>query len=564
MHKKDNLQQTLLHLDGRSYAAYKDLQKTYDFDGFTLHIDRIQSDPFAAPSRLRVVVPQQMANYPAHSYQNKSRSIALCSYLADSFARQAEMEVNRSGAGKSGLIAIDTPGQQLIERTCVQIDRERLEVCFAVGLPATGRRIRGRQAAQMLCEQIPSIVAAALFYAANDAEEIERYIQTNEDADFLRARLRENGLVAFVADGSVLPRQSGIDDRPLERDVITFTSPDSLRVEFELPHAGRVSGMGVRQGVTLIVAGGFHGKSTLLHALECGVYNHRPDDGRQLVISDATSVKIRAEDGRSIAGVDISPFINDLPFARDTRAFSSDNASGSTSQAANIIEALEAGGRVLLIDEDTAASNFMMCDARMRELVKSDPITPFVDRVRALYDDYGISTVLVAGGSGDYFAVADTVIALETYQSLDVTQRARAIAAARRAGVRAADFFLSQRVPLRESIDPRRGQRESSAKARDLKTVLLGKERIDLGYIEQLVDPGQTRALAAALLYARAHYIDDSRPLAEILACVERDIAQNGLGILGDNGQDLVRFRPLELAAALNRLRSLRVCQTSA
>lgn len=563
MHTKDDLQQTLIHLDGRSYAAYKDLHKTYDFATFTLHIDRIQSDPFAAPSRLRVVVPQQIANYPAHSYHNKSRSIALCSYLADSFARQAAKESKRSGAGKSGLIAIDTPGQQLIERTCVQIDCARLAVCFAVGLPATGRRIRGRQAAQMLCEQVPSIIAA-LFYAANDAEEIERYIQTSEDADFLRARLRENGLVAFVADGSVLPRRSGIDDRPRERDFITFTSPDSLRVEFDLPHAGRVSGMGLRQGVNLIVGGGFHGKSTLLHALERGVYNHRPDDGRQRVISDVASVKIRAEDGRPIAGVDISPFINDLPFARDTHAFSSDNASGSTSQAANIIEALEAGGRVLLIDEDTAASNFMMCDARMQQLVKSDPITPFVDRVRALYDEYGISTVLVAGGSGDYFAVADTVIAMENYQPLDVTQRARAMAAAPRKEVRGADFFLARRIPLRESIDPRRGQRERSAQARDVKTVLLGTERIDLGHIEQLVDCGQTRALAAALLYAREHYVDDSRSLAEILACVERDIEQNGLSILADNGQDLVRFRSLELAAALNRLRSLRVCQTGA
>jgi predicted ABC-class ATPase len=563
MHTKDNLQQTLQRLDGRSYAAYKDLHNTYDFGSFTLHIDHIQSDPFAAPSRLRVVIPQQIANYPPHTYQCKSRTIALCTYLADCFGQYAHKTSRRSGSGKSGLIEMDVPGQQLIERTCIHIDRARVEARFSVGLPATGRRARGRQAGQMLCIEIPTIVESALYYAANDADKIERYIQTSEDADSLRAQLAARDLIAFVADGSILPRISGISDQPLNTVAVSFKSPDSLRVEFDLPHAGSISGMGVRQGVTVIVGGGFHGKSTLLHALERGVYNHRPDDGREFVVCNASSTKIRAEDGRSIAGVDISPFINNLPFARDTRAFASANASGSTSQAANTIEALEAGAQVLLIDEDTAATNFMIRDARMRELVQSEPITPFFDRVRTLYEQHGVSTVLVAGGSGDYFDVADTVIAMENYQPRDVTREARAIAAAHpapRQKPREEPFCTARRIPLRQSLDPQRGRREQSVQARGLEKVLFGEEQIDLSCVEQLVDPGQTRALAAALLYAREHYIDDNRSLREILICVERDLDAAGLDVLdASRPGNLVRFRSIELAAALNRLRSLRL-----
>jgi len=563
MHTKDDLQQTLKHLDGRSYAAYKDLYSAYDFGSFTLHIDHVQSDPFAAPSRLRAIIPQQTAKYPPQTYQNKSRAIALCTYLADCFSQQAHKRSSRSGSGKSGLIEIDTPGQEIIERTCMHIDQEQVEARFSIGLPAAGRRARGEQAAQMLCQQIPAIVENTLYYAANDGEEIDRYIKTNEDADYVRAQLGARGLIAFVADGSVLPRRSGVDDRPLDVGTVAFKSPDALRVEFELPHAGRVWGMGLRRGVSLIVGGGFHGKSTLLRAVERGVYNHRPGDGCELVISHACAVKVRAEDGRSIAGVDISPFINDLPFGRDTCAFSSANASGSTSQAANTIEALEVGAQVLLIDEDTAATNFMIRDARMQALVKSEPITPLLDRVRTLYEQHGVSTVLVAGGSGDYFEVADVVVAMENYQPRDATQEARAIAAGQpvpRPKAREEDFDAAPRVPLRQSIDPRRGRREQSATARGLDTVLFGEEQIDLSCVEQLVAGGQLRALAAALLYIREHYVDDRRCLREILACVEQDIDSAGLDVLDAHRPgNLVRFRPIELAAALNRLRSLRI-----
>lgn len=567
MHDKERLFQRLIQLDGRSYATYKELRGTYDFGAFALHIDHVQSDPFAAPSRMRACVPQASAAYPPHTYQNSSRSVALSAYLIDSFAAQARRHTQRSGSGYSGLIEIATPGQLLLERSAMRIDSTGVEARFTVGLPATGRRALGRQAAHLLCELLPEIIENALRYAANDAEEIERYITAGEDADILRTQLRARELVAFVADGSMLPRRSGIDDRPLA-GAVPFLSPPSLRVELELPNAGRVSGMGVREGVTLIVGGGFHGKSTLLRALERGIYNHRPDDGRQRVVCEASAVKIRAEDGRSIAGVDISPFINELPMGRDTTCFSSANASGSTSQAAYIAEAMEAGARTLLVDEDTAATNFMIRDERMRQLVSHEPITPLVDRVHALYRERGISTVLAMGGSGDYLDVADCVIAMEDYLPRDVTKRARTIAAAHPTARKAATahpLAIRERIPQPHSMDARRGKRSLDARTRGDHCVLFGRETIDLNGVEQLVDGGQTRAIARALLYARTHYIDGRRSLADVLDAVERDLAERGLDALDDRCLgDLTHFRRQELAAAINRLRSLQVLQIEA
>lgn len=566
MPDQNQLQDTLLAIDGRGYKAYKDLRGSYQFAGFTLHIDHVQGDPFAAPSRLRVEVAQDRAGYPAATYANQSRTTALCTYLATQFAQQCQQRRTKSGSGKSGLIEIDTPGQQILARTCVHVDATRVEARFAVGLPAQGRRILGRQAAQLLCEDVPAIVEAALHYAQNDAATIERYMQVAEDADFLRTQLSARGLVAFVAEGSLLPRRSGVDDHPLADGAVPFKTPDSLRVEFSLPNAGTITGMGIPQGVTLIAGGGFHGKSTLLSALERGVYNHIPGDGRELVVCDPTACKIRAEDGRRVEGVDISPFIDNLPYGRDTRAFGTDNASGSTSQAANIVEALEAGAQSLLIDEDTAATNFMIRDHRMQLLVAKDrePITPLIDRVRPLYEHLGVSTVLVGGGSGDYFDVADTVIAMEDYVPREVTAQAKTIASDHptQRQCESDDAFAvpPPRIPLPQSLDPRKGHREVNVKTRGLRTVLFGEETIDLSAVEQLVDASQTRALSAALLYAREHYVDGKRSLREILDRVMEDIAEHGLDVL-DRRQvgDHALFRPFELAAALNRLRSLQI-----
>ncbi|MBM3321418.1 MAG: ABC-ATPase domain-containing protein [Candidatus Eisenbacteria bacterium] len=564
--REDDLRELLRRIDGAGYGAYREIHGRYAFADFELLIDHVQGDPFAAPSRLRVLVPQSAARFPEKTRRGKSRSIALASFLACAFADAARRVRGRRGSGKSGLIEIDRPGQEVLERTAVLVDDRFVEARFAAGLPAVGRRILGREAEAMLLDELPEIVRSSLFYASSDLAAIERAVLANEDTDFLRAALDSMGLVAFVAEGSILPRRSGVDDRPLAERAIPFESPPSLRASFDLPNGGRVTGMGIPRGVTLVVGGGFHGKSTLLAAIERGVYNHIPGDGRELVVTDPTAVKIRAEDGRRVEGVDITPFIGDLPFGARTDFFSSDNASGSTSQAANIIEALEAGARVLLIDEDTAATNFMIRDRRMRQLVakEKEPITPFVDKVRILYEEKGVSTILVAGGSGDYFDVADTVIWMNDYLPVDATADAKAIAARHR-GERMSEEEsrfgnVAARVPLPESIDPSRGRREVSIRVRGRRAVQFGKETLDLSAVSQIVDASQTRAIAEAILYARGKWMNGRRSLKEILDALEAELAESGLDALSARrAGDLAAFRPLELAAALNRLRSLRV-----
>ena len=562
MADRDYLRSTLLQLDGRGYKAYKEIKGRYEFPNFNLVIDYVQGDPFASPSQFRVLVPQKVAQFPPQLYQTRTREVALRDYLTRQFEQAARDVSSRRGTGKSGLIAIARTGQEILERTSVFIDDESVEIRFLVGLPARGRRILGRGAVEMLCEEIPKVVET-LRYSSLDSPTIQKHVETAEDADWLRQQLPKHGLVAFIANGAILPRRSGVDARPLLEETIPWQTPDSLSVKFSCPNRGLIEGTGIPVGITLIVGGGYHGKSTLLRAIELGVYNQIPGDGRELVVTDPAAVKIRAEDGRSIAGVDISPFINHLPQNRSTSQFSTANASGSTSQAANIIEALEAGAKVLLVDEDTAATNFMIRDRRMQQLIAKDkePITPFIDKVRQLYQDYGVSTILVMGGSGDYFDVADTVIAMENFQPDNVTESAKAVAqqyATERASEGGQRFgIITPRVPLAESIDPSRGRRAVKLKVRDVDEIAFGTQEIDLAAVEQIVDAGQLRAIAAAIVYAK-RYLD--RPLSAILERVMADIDAQGLDVLSAFPQgDLAQFRRFELAAALNRLRGLQV-----
>ncbi|TNF47834.1 ATPase [bacterium] len=406
-----------------------------------------------------------------------------------------------------------------------------------------------------------------MFESGLKEEITDLWVHAAEDADDLRRQLHSLGIVAFVADNSVLPRRSGVDQRPLKAGIVPFQGPESLAVTVSLPNSGKVTGMGIPRGVTLIVGGGFHGKSTLLQALERGVFNHRPGDGRELVVTDPSAVKIRAEDGRSICGVDISPFISGLPQNIETGSFSTQNASGSTSQASNIIEALETGARVLLVDEDTSATNFMIRDHRMQELIakEKEPITPFVDKVRQLWKEEGVSTVLVMGGSGDYFESVDTVIAMEEYRPRDMTIQAKKIAEKYRAerihegGNRFGP--LRDRVPLGKSLDPRKGKWEKSVKSRGVRTVLFGTDEIDLTAVEQIVHPGQLRAIGRALIQIR-DLADGNRTLKQILDLFDERIEKEGLDTLVRQPlPDLARFRRYELAAALNRLRTLKVLQ---
>ena len=570
LNSQDQLRSTLHRIDGRGYTAYKDLRGGYDFGRYALLIDHVQGDPFAAPSLLRLRLPQTMAKFPPDLFRNRPRRMALEDYLTRAFGAACTKRGRPDrGSGKSGDIYTASCSQEVLERTSARVTENDVELRFFLGLPAFGRRIAGRQAEEMLFQELPALAVASLLYENLPADDVRAHVETVEDADSLRRQLTEKKLVAFVPDGAVLPRESGVSDRPLRGEVVPFHSPDPLRVELAGPNCGSIPGLGIPEGVTLIVGGGYHGKSTLLNAIARGVYNHLPGDGRERVVANEDAVKIRAEDGRFIEKVDISPFINNLPFGRDTHSFSTPNASGSTSQAANIIEALESGARVLLLDEDTSATNFMIRDERMQALVakEKEPITPLIDTIRALYEERGVSSILVMGGSGDYFDVADTVIMLDAYRPRDVTDEARKIASAHPTG-RRKEFSgsfddLRARVPLAHGVQAQRGRRVK-IRARGEDAISFGTEEIDLSAVEQIVEQSQVRACGWIIHQAAEKLFDGKRTLPEILDLIEGDLDSSGLEALVPNlAADYARPRRHELAAALNRLRTLEVRHAS-
>lgn len=562
-----HLLERLRALDGRGYPAYKSVKGAYRAGGFDLLVDYVQGDPFATPSRVRVWLAPPQAGLPPWAHEDGPARTATADFLNREFASQLTAAGRPRGSGKSGALTMLRPGQEVLDRSSVLVGRDgSVEARFRIGLPARGRRILGHQAADLFAKDIPGAVVAGLVGASLDERALRAHVQTVQDARVLREQLGRHGLVSFVADGSVLPRRSGVDDHPLEANrARAFRSPDALRVTLETRHAGAVSGMGVPAGVTLVVGGGYHGKSTLLRAIERGVYDHVPGDGRERVVTVPEAVKVRAEDGRSVAGTDISNFIGRLPDSRTTEQFTTENASGSTSQAAAIAEALEVGATCLLLDEDTSATNFMIRDARMQRLVAADdePITPFIDRARELFEYHGVSTILIVGGSGDYFDIADTVIAMTAYEPSVVTEEARRIAheyPTARLPERASWTGIRARVPLPDSLDPSRGRRRVHIKAPSEERVLFGTQEIELSAVEQIVEAAQTRAMAEVIAWARGRAIDGSRTLAEAVGTIMRTIEADGLdAVHAEAVGDLAAFRGFELAAMLSRVRGLQV-----
>ncbi len=486
----------------------------------------------------------------------------------------------RRGIGISGEVFIDAGAQTVIERTAVQIDGEFIEARLQVGLPAKGRTILGQQAKEMLLKELPHLVTYGLKPDHIDLDELQKFVEVIENQEFIRQKLTEKNLMAFVANGSILPRQSGVNDRPLmSGDTVVFKSPPEYKVSFQLPNPSHlngfdsheIEGMGIPKGITLIVGGGFHGKSTLLKALSHGVYPHIPGDGREYVVSDSATVKIKAEDGRSIQKVNISPFLNNLPGNHSTENFSTQNASGSTSQAANIIEALEVGGQTLLIDEDTSATNFMIRDFRMQQLVnkKSEPITPFIDQITSLWNDLNVSTVLVLGGSGDYFDTAHHVIMMDHYLPQDKTSEAKSIVkmnpTSRRQENKIPLGKPSSRKIKTSSLNAKKGKYSYKIDVGKSQVIRYGAEEIDLSGLEQIADTSQLRAIGHAIYTIYHQGWSESNSLNQILIKLENFINEKGVDALDPQYRqfkhpgNLSRPRTLDVAAALNRLRKLEV-----
>lgn len=510
MYNKIDLKNKLESIHRKSYPAYKSLRGSYTFGDFVLSIDHVQGDPFAAPSSLHVELPLKKAGFPEKYLEKRHTKTALEDLILRSFSKALDQySFKAKGSGKSGLISTSRPGPEVMRRTAVEFNNIALLVRFEVGFPANGRTINAQELEKILLEFLPQIVKTCLFYQSWEKAKIQACYELAENQQRIREVLEERKLVAFCANGSILPRKSGVSSQPL-KDAIEFQSPESMEISIDLPFGNSIRGMGIPEGVTLIIGGGYHGKSTLLQALEQGVYNHVKGDGREYVITRADALKLRAEDGRVVSHLDLSLFIHDLPNGKDTHCFSTEDASGSTSQAAGVLEGMEAETSCFLIDEDTSATNFLVRDAFMQRVVSGDqePITPFIARVRDLYEKVGISTILVAGSSGAFFHVADTIIQMDAYRPKDVKMSVEALLPEYPPAdlcSNAEPFTLptEKRMFVMERKIKRygRGEREERIKTKVMGTDGFSIEHniVDLRCVEQLIDTEQTAALAAIL-----------------------------------------------------------------
>lgn len=556
------LKNELFKIDGKGYKAYKALEGRYDFKKYVLSIDHVQGDPFASPSRVRIIMDNKIAQIPEELFDNKNKEIAVCDFLTRLFSKNIRNQSEKIfGSGKSGLIEISRCPQEILERTAIIRNKNFFEVRFYVGFPARGRSVLARELEKIIFNIIPNIVESTFIYKNINKLALINRVKLMEDQCFIRENLKKKGLVAFVANGSILPRESGISARPL-RDGKKFVSPQALEVEFDTPNRGKIKGMGIPKGITLIVGGGYHGKSTLLKALELGIYNHIEGDGREFVITDESALKVRAEDGRAITSTDISLFINNLPNGKDTVKFNTENASGSTSQAANIIEAIESKSKVLLIDEDTSATNFMIRDDIMQQLVvkEKEPITPFIDVAKSLYKRLGISTILVAGSCGDFFDIADLVIQMDCYEPYEVTTKAKELSRGKISLRDDLDIHIDfGRVLVKGSISE--GPKGIKIKNLGKDGLSINKENIDLKSVEQIVDGEQINTIGMTIKFIEDKYSGKDLTVEKIVDEIEKDLTKSLIGIdniKGGNGS-LAMPRKQEILCAINRLRTLKI-----
>lgn len=565
MKKAEDLKKLLYQIDRKSYPAYKDTKGAYDFGSYTLSIDHVQGDPFASPSRVSIIVKGERAGFPKELYDETHKRIALKDWLTRLFARQADKYAFKAkGSGKSGLMSVSRCGQEILERTACDMDKEKGGIIFRmeIGFPANGRSINASELIKILFDFLPECVNQVLFYKNADKNKLQKVMELSQDQKYIRNELKERNLCAFVANGSILPRESGVSSRPM-KDGVPFVSPESMELTLNLPYHGPTKGMAVKKGVTLIVGGGYHGKSTLLKALETGVYNHIAGDGREYVITDETAVKIRAEDGRSIKNSDISMFINNLPNGRDTRSFFTEDASGSTSQAANVVEGIEAGTSLFLMDEDTSATNFMIRDELMQRVVNrnAEPITPFIERVRTLYETQGISSIIVAGSSGAYFHIADRILQMDRYEPKEITETAKAAAREFPMPCQEPPAFAMpefNRCPKENRVW--KENYKARVKVLNKNEVQLNRDTVDLRYVEQLIDREQTAALGYLIRYGETNLCNGKKTLKDLVEQLMDLVDKKGLGWIMENGYvptGLAMPRKQEIFACFNRYRGL-------
>jgi predicted ABC-class ATPase len=552
----ESLNILLKRIDGKGYKAYKDIVGSYNFKDYNLNILYVQGDPFASPSLFEIEFSLLKFGFNPMLFNISSRRTAFEDFILRRVYKHLEKRTVKS-MGKGGEINIYKPGQEIIKRSSVEIKDENIRIRIYVGLPASGRRILAKETITIVEKDIKNIVEDIKNI---NSIELENHVKHNENVNMFRNKMAELNIKVFIANGSNLARKSSVDDRPL-RDAVKFTSPSSLEKTIILENGFSLTGMAIEEGVTIITGGGFHGKSTLLNAIEKGVYNHIQGDGRDYVITSYDAVKIRAEDGRSVKKVDISAFIDNLPFGKGTEDFTTENASGSTSQAANIIEALELKSKMLLIDEDTSATNFMVRDRKVQELIhkSKEPIIPFITRVRGLYKKNGVSSIVVVGGLGDYFDVADRILMLDSYEVFDVTVEAKEISNKYKENqIEYLDEVVKISNRWLDSIETIRmfNTKKVKTKSRETEHLIIGKNDVDLKSVEQLIEEGQVNFIGELIRKIFVRRDLDKFNLSEILDTYEKRLENESLmELLEIKHGSLAYARKYEIGAAINRIR---------
>lgn len=476
------LYQKIRSLDGKPYGTYKNLAtREWDFGDFVLEFIHVQGDPYAPASRVLLRAKLATLGYAPEWGSDFEHRLALSDFL---YRRLGRM-VQERYPGKDAAVVFDTAGPEMLVRNSLWIDNGEIRACLQVRLPGEGRKIQAELAAEILTMVMPDLVAAGLYYTQGDEPAMQRHYRVLAERKEILAELEGRGLCAFVPDGAVLPRASGLSEMPLE-GAVSFAAPAELAVT--LNACGReIRGMGIPKGITVITGGAFHGKSTLLQALVRAVYPHVPGDGREGIVVDDTALRVGVEDGRSVRGTDLSMFVRDLPGGISTKDFSTLSASGSTSEAANLLEAMEAGARTFLIDEDSSAVNFLIRDVRVRKLLgdEREPLIPLTDRIRSLASA-GMNFILVAGACGDYLDIADNIIVMANYRA----ECARASVIANREGdenpigstselaeVPQSRPFAAYMQPLQKHVRP------ASAVERQVKVKLAGDSLLQIGFL---------------------------------------------------------------------------------
>ncbi len=579
-----NLDKLVASIADQPFRAIHKLYGSYHFPCFELSFIKMQGSPGANPASIaEIKITLRDSEIPEDFLQSAECKLAVADFLIRRFRQGigafALQNRGKEGSGSFNTIALS---QKMLNRDSVLFGDEAIYLRFSISLPAKGTGggvFDAEQAWIMLSQELVTIVGSTFFYQQYD-DSTRMLLQQFVDVQKIRTEIiqfmEQHDLVAFIANDALLPRISGVDDRPATcANVTTFQSPASLQINIPLQNSNSISGMGIKEGITCITGGGYHGKSTLMQAILAGVYAHIPGDGREYVVTREDAFFIRAEEGRSIRDVDISPFISDLPNGLKTDHFSTDNASGSTSQAANIVEAVESGSRLLLFDEDTCATNFLVRDELIKKILDAaqEPIKPLYSMVRSLWKKHHVSMIFVVGGLGYFLQKADTCLLMENYRCHDITAKVRdRLGSIPEEDVAIADFAISRRLTA-DNFDPayknQRLNKTMPKRIKDLRNaprqLEYGMDLINLEAVAQLVEAPQILTIGYCLLMLRNKMnLSDGRP--ETIRCwinwLYDEIAKHGLSVLKpDYPGTLSMSRKYELAAAINRIRSLNIAQ---